>query len=109
MHIIPQNQVADELSYTKDERWRQHISEQKISGLSRMAYCQKHRLSYYQFGYWARKYQVEALPSTDLVRICLNKQPHLPQATVCTLVLNNGYELKIHDKELLPMLLSMWG
>ncbi len=108
MNIVPQITPTSETERAKEQIWMERIRYQKESGLSRVAYCRKHQLNYHQFGYWERKYR-EGLTSSKLVPIHLIKQTNKAPETVCTLVLNNGHELKIHDQGLLPMLLSLWG
>lgn len=39
----------------KAERWRQHIDTYKTSGLTRKAYCRKHRLNIHQLDYWRKR------------------------------------------------------
>ncbi len=108
MNIVPQIISRQATDAAKEQRWMEHVTRQKESGLSRVAYCRKHQLNYHQFGYWERKYREEVAPS-KLVPIQLNKPKQIAPETVCTLVLNNGHELKIHDQSLLPMLLSLWS
>lgn len=43
---------------TRNEReriWQQHITAWQASGLSGMAYCKQHSLTYSRFVYWRRK------------------------------------------------------
>lgn len=108
MNIVPQNISTHESAIAKEHIWTEHVTHQKESGLSRVEYCRKHQLNYHQFGYWERKYRIEVAPS-KLVPIHLNKPTYIAPETVCTLALKNGHELKIHDKSLLPMVLSLWG
>ena len=39
----------------KAERWRQHIDAYRTSGLTRKAYCRKHRLNIHQMDYWRKR------------------------------------------------------
>ena len=39
----------------KAERWRQYIDAYKTSGLTRKAYCRKHRLNIHQMDYWRKR------------------------------------------------------
>jgi hypothetical protein len=39
----------------KAERWRQHLDEHRDSGLTRKAYCRKHRLNIHQMDYWRKR------------------------------------------------------
>ena len=106
MNEAPQIISADETEPTKEQIWKEHVNRQKESGLSRIAYCRKHQLSYEQFGYWERKYQQKSI-SSKLVPIHLNKPTTMAPETVCALSLKNGHELKIYDKALLPLLLFL--
>ena len=106
MNAAPQVLLADEATPTKEQIWKVHVKCQKESGLSRIAYCRKHQLSYEQFGYWERKYRQKAT-SSKLVPIHLNKPTTMVPETICALSLKNGHELKIYDKALLPLLLSL--
>lgn len=38
-----------------EQLWQQHITAWQASGLSGMAYCRQHALTYSQFVYWRRK------------------------------------------------------
>jgi hypothetical protein len=108
MNTVRQITSIHETATAKEQLWKDHAKHQKESGLSRIEYCRKHQLSYNQFGYWERKRREEAV-SSKLVPIHLNNPTKIAAETVCTLALKNGHELKIHDKALLPMLLSLWG
>lgn len=39
----------------REQIWQQHITAWQASGLSGMAYCRQHSLTYSQFVYWRRK------------------------------------------------------
>lgn len=108
MNADPQNKSSHASEAVHEQVWRERIRHQKESGLSRKEYCLKHQLNYNQFGYWARKY-CEKAASSKLVPLHLNSPTKIAPETVCTLALRNGHELKIHDKTLLPLLLSLWG
>lgn len=108
MNIVPQIILAHKTDTAKEQIWKEHVTHQKESGLSRVEYCRNHQLNYHQFGYWERKYR-EEVASSKLVPIRLNNPTKIAPGTVCTLTLKNGHELKIHDKALVPMLLSLWG
>lgn len=107
MNTVPQLISIQEAETAKEQTWKEHAKHQKESGLSRIEYCRKHQLSYTQFGYWERK--CREAESSKLVPIHLNKPTKIATETVCTLALKNGHELKVHDKSLLPLLLSLWG
>ena len=92
----------------KSNFWQNHFKQQKESGLSRVEYCKQHQLSYVRFGYWLGKLQEQ--PSSTLLPIHLDITQSSPGIAVphavCTLILKNGCELKIHDKSVLPILLT---
>ncbi len=69
---------------TKQERtehWQQHVEHWRDSGLSGVAFCKQHELSYHQFTYWRRKLQEDGRepgqpPSSGFARVtCLPSQP----------------------------------
>ena len=39
----------------REQIWQQHITAWQASGLSGMAYCKQHALTYSKFVYWRRK------------------------------------------------------
>jgi hypothetical protein len=39
----------------KAEHWRQHVEAFRSSGLSRKAYCRKHRLNIHSLDYWRKR------------------------------------------------------
>jgi hypothetical protein len=104
--------TSNETVIEKEQFWKGHSSRQKESGLSGMSYCRKHQLNYDHFSYWGRKFR-EQPESAELQPVHLKTQLErrdYPQVEVlCTLVFKNGHELKIHDKGILAMLLSLWG
>ena len=96
-------------SATQEQFFKEHAAKQKDSGLSRSAYCRKHQLNYDHFNYWYRK---EKKAVRQLVPIKLS-QPAEPSSfsntatpVLCTLTLRNGSVLQIHDKGILPLILS---
>jgi hypothetical protein len=113
MNDVPQIQRLYEPSKEQEQFWQEQSKRQKASGLTRLAYCRKHALNYDQFGYWERKWRKKMEPSAKLLPVHLNPLPKLnanPQReTLCTLAFKNGHELKIHDKTVLPLLLSLWS
>lgn len=96
----------------KERFWKEHAKRLEASGLSRMAYCRKHQLSHDQFSYWLRKWRKQEA-SLALLPVQLKEPPvtqELPELkTLCTLAFKNGHELKIHNQDVLPMLVSLWG
>lgn len=96
----------------KERFWQEHAKHLQESGLSRMAYCREHQLNHEQFSYWFRKWRKQEA-SPKLLPVQLKEPPIVQRSsepkTLCTLSFKNGHELKIHNKEVLPMLLSLWG
>lgn len=44
------------MTHTERKRaWQQHITDWQTSGLSGMAFCKQHSLTYCQFVYWRKK------------------------------------------------------
>lgn len=89
-----------------DEFWQHHDKLQKASDLSRSAYCRRYGLNYYRFCYWAKKSN-QVCAVNKLVSVKL--KPITNQAAqniLCTLELNNGRCLKIHDTQALSFILE---
>lgn len=85
--------------------WQEHIKLKEESGLSRASYCRKHDLICSRFAYWERK--LSQFITAKLLPIKLESTT--VKTTLCTLVLKNGNELKIHDLTILPNLLIILG
>lgn len=96
-----------ELAKEKERLWGYHIQNQRDGSLSRREYCHEHKLNYGQFGYWSQKWPQQP-SSSQLIPVNINGliSDGTCQGTVCTLV-KNGYELKVHDKAIVPILLSL--
>lgn len=109
MSITTLKSTATKNGAKQEQIFKEHAAKQKDSGLSRLAYCREHQLNYDHFNYWFRKKKKEA---HQLVPVKLS-QPDEPTsftsitATVlCTLTLRSGSVLQIHDKGILPLILS---
>lgn len=104
--------AQDKQTSEKEQFWKDHAKLQRESGLSRVAYCRKHQLSYDQFGYWKHKWRQQAAPF-KLLPVNFSRPDRAserPQLeTICTLAFKNGHELKIHDSTVLLTLLSLWS
>jgi hypothetical protein len=104
----PQSTAA-KINATQEQFFKEHAAKQKESGLSRLAYCRKHQLNYDHFNYWFRK---EKKVVRQLVPVKLNQPAELPSFSsktapvLCTLTLKSGGILQIHDKGILPLILS---
>jgi hypothetical protein len=87
--------------------WRHHIQMLKTSTLTRANYCRQNGLNYYRFGYWLKKHFLNQNQSTQLIAVKL-KTPSEPamQSILCTLDLNGGHSLKIHDVKALSIILD---
>ena len=114
MNIVPQTKTIDDAPLDQEQFWKEHAKRQRESGNSRVAYCRKHQLNYNQFGYWEQKWRHQAAStSSRLLPVHLNRMSKIttpPQPdTLCTVTFKNGHELKIHDKTVLPILLSLWS
>jgi hypothetical protein len=91
-----------------DTFWQRHYDLQKSSGLSRREYCRQHDLSYGRFGYWASK--CDYAPVDKLISVKLRTEVNATsQAILCTLDLKGGHSLKIHDSNILPIILDRLG
>jgi hypothetical protein len=114
MNITAQIATTDGTTIEKEQLWKEHAKHQRESGLSRVAYCRKHQLNYDQFGYWEQKWRQQQTVSSKLLPVSLNRLSKTSDAleqpeSLCTLVFKNGHALKIHDKSVLSMLLSVWS
>lgn len=96
-------------SIVQEQFWKEHASKQRESGLSVSGYCRKHQLNYDRFYYWLRKNK----PSVPRLLPIKISQPVEPSSSnrdtapvLCTLTLKNGGILQIHDKNVLPLILS---
>jgi hypothetical protein len=111
MSITTPQAPANKNGATQEQFWREHAAKQKESGVSKSAYCRKHQLNYDRFYYWLRK-EKPATGSQQLVPVRINPtaEPSVPKSittpVLCTLVLRNGDVLQIHDKSILPLILS---
>jgi hypothetical protein len=94
----------------KEQFWKEHTRIQKESGLSKIAYCRQHELNYARFCYWLRKWK-STPPKLVPIKLKSDEKQFpanaLTTPLLCTLALKNGNVLKIHDKEVLPLILSI--
>jgi hypothetical protein len=88
--------------------WRRHIKAQVISGLARSKYCRQHQIDYHRLGYWSRKFNNEQAPSLVAVKLKPDNvlSPSDSAGTLCTLVLKNECQLRIHDQQTLLLILE---
>jgi hypothetical protein len=89
--------------------WQSQIELQKSSGLTRAAYCRQKNLNYHRFGYWLYQENRATKQSAQLVSVKLKETIQLkpkPSSILCTLKLNNGHSLEIHDISTLSVILE---
>lgn len=92
-----------------EEFWQHHEKLQKASELSRAAYCRQHDLNYYRFCHWIKRSR-QNRPVSKLVSVKLKPATdHVMQKLLCTLELSGGRCLKIHDTEVLSLILERMG
>jgi len=89
-----------------EEFWQNHEKLQKGSELSRAAYCRQNGLNYFRFCHWIKKsrqnYSVNKLVSVKLKAAT----DRVAQKNLCTLELSSGRCLKIHDIQVLSIILE---
>lgn len=107
MEVINTSKKQD-VSLGREAFWEEHIDEFHKSKLSRKAYCREHHLQYQHFQYRYRKWVLsqnkkvlKAIP-VRVKRISNTDNP----ASLCTLELNSGRQLRVHDVAVLPALLE---
>ena len=109
MSITTLKSTATKNSAMQEQLFKEHAAKQKDSGLSRLAYCRKHQLNYDHFNYWFRKENKEV---RQLVPVKLSQPveptsfPSISATVLCTLTLSSGSVLQVHDKSILPLILS---
>jgi hypothetical protein len=87
--------------------WRGHYEAQKLSQLSRKAYCKQNGISYSQFSYWAGKWNQNHVGKLIPVGV-KGKINSKSEETLCTLELKNGHCLKIHNSKVLDIILERY-
>ena len=100
--------IAHESSKNR-QYWAEQIRLKQESGLTSAAYCREHRIICSRFYYWEHQINSAHSELSQLLPVKLYAnmpEPHLTD-TKCTLMLNGGYELKVHDQAILPLLLSL--
>ncbi len=106
MNTILQSQVID-----NEQFWHEQIKLKEASGLSRAAYCRQHDLICSRFAYWENKLMPQEQATPQLLAVKLHSDAQVISQSdkiLCSLDFKNGYELKIHDQAVLPLLLSLW-
>ena len=86
-------------SLSRQQFWEQHLQDYPRSGLSRMAYCREHGLTYHQMLYWQKRAATATTntaatkpgSATKLVPVALRvREP----TVALTVVLPNGIQIR---------------
>ncbi len=92
------------------ETWHQHFIACKTGKCTKTDYCHQHNLVYHQFIYWCRKFEEKNSLSThhdDFQFVSVKiKSDTLLSKILCTLELNNGKRLLIHDMSVVEKLVD---
>lgn len=84
-----------------EDFWRKQLEEFKSSQLTRAAYCRQSELNYDRFGFWYKRLQ-----KNPLVPIKIKSKMTSTLTPLCTVTLNNGCCLQIHDIQALSFILE---
>ncbi|NDH68534.1 MAG: hypothetical protein EBY22_11660 [Gammaproteobacteria bacterium] len=104
MNSAANQDINVKASTSKEDFWKRHTVLQKNSGLSRAEYCRKNQLNYACFGYWLCKWR---RISPKLIPVTLTSSPAvITESLLCTLTFKRGRTLTIHDKSIIPLILS---
>jgi len=104
MNSAANQDINVKVSSSKEDFWKQHSVLQKGSGLSRAEYCRKNKLNYNCLGYWLYKWKKI---SPKLIPVTLTSASAIiSEPLLCTLTFKRGRTLKIHDKSIIPLILS---
>lgn len=96
-------------SLEREAFWKEHIAEFHKTKLSRKAYCRAPHLNYQHFQYRYRKFvlpQNKQVLKAIPVRVNMISSTNKSPASLCTLELNSGRQLRVHDAAVLPALLE---
>lgn len=87
--------------------WLRHYQLQQASGLARAEYCRQNSLSYDNFGYWVKKWSgFSPRNGAELVAIKVKPIAEFSAKTLCTLNLNDGRYLQVHDLTALAFIID---
>jgi hypothetical protein len=104
MNSAANQETNVKVSSGKEDFWKQHAVLQKGSGLSRAEYCRKNQLNYACFRYWLCKWRKI---SPKLISVTLTSAAAVTtEPLLCTLTFKRGRTLRIHDKSIIPLILS---
>ncbi len=85
--------------------WKKQIELLKSSNLSRKAYCRQNQVNYDRFAYWIKKGSVKPQPLIA-VKLKTEEASESSPKLLCTLILNQGRKLLIHDQAALAWILE---
>ena len=92
---------------SKKDFWFRHVDLQISSSMGRKAYCRQNNLNYCNFVYWSNKYAGNQQDSPELVAVQIKPANDVStEKILCTLNLNNGQKLQIHDLITLAVILD---
>jgi hypothetical protein len=97
--------VRDSVSKIESiDYWQHHVNCYEKSGLTKAAYCRKNSVNTARFNYWSRKLQSK---SHELVAVKVaNTFPSSASETLCTVILDQHLEIKIHNSSILSFILD---
>ena len=88
-----------------DEHWRQHIDRQRASGLTKGAYCRKHKMKDHALDYWITKLAASS-PKSRFVAVEVKEAASAQQSTrgamagVMRIVLPDGTRIESQDGDM---------
>ena len=90
-----------------DVFWRNHIDLQSNSKLSQVAYCRENQLDYGRFHYRLKKNKKASVKKRMIaVKLKTCHTESVQALPLCTLMLNKGIQLQIHDAQALMLVLD---
>ena len=94
---------------SREDFWHSHIEQWRQSGLSKMAYCQHHGLTYHQMMYWSHKSRsvVESQESSN--RFVAISMPETFPETALSIRLPNGFIIEGINKNTVALIGSVIG
>ncbi len=101
-----ESQVSTKNITSKEQFWQEHVHLKQKSKLSRAEYCRKYDLHYGQLEYWESKLCPQKPVLLPIKLAIDNTSCCKSQTTLCTLAFKNGNVLTVHDKSIVPLLLS---
>ena len=87
--------------------WLRHYQLHQASGLPRAEYCRQNSLCYDNFGYWFKKWSgLSPRNGSELIAIKTKPIAEFSAKTLCTLNLNDGRYLQVHDLTALALIID---